>query len=63
MSTRTKYVVAGAGVGIVAWLLLPNWLALLIILGAVGAPVAAYLLLDPAQRRRLHRLGRKQLDR
>lgn len=63
MSTRTKYIVGGAAVGVVAWVLLPNWIALLIILGAIAAPVAGYFLLDPAQRRRLHRMGRRQLDR
>jgi hypothetical protein len=38
----------------------PWWAALLIVL---GVPAAAYLTLDPAQRRRLRRLNRKELGR
>lgn len=63
MSTRTKYVIVGAAGGVALWLLLPAWLALLLIVGVIVAPVAAYLLLDPAQRRRLQRLTRKQIGR
>lgn len=66
MSTRTKYVVAGAAGGVMAlWLLslLPTWLALLFIVGVVAGPAAAYLLLAPPQRRRLQRLTRKQIGR
>ncbi len=63
MSGRTKYVVAGAAGGIIAWWLLPGWFALLIILGIVAVPVAGYLLLDPSQRRRLKRITRKQIGR
>ncbi len=36
------------------------WAALLIV---VGIPAAAYLTLDPAQRRRLRRVTRKELGR
>jgi hypothetical protein len=39
---------------------LPNWIALLLI---VGIPVGAYLMLDPSQRRRLKRAGRRELGR
>lgn len=63
MSTRTKYVMVGAAGGVIALWLLPWWLALLLIAGVIGAPVATYLLLDPAQRRRLQRLTRKQIGR
>ncbi|MFD3453114.1 hypothetical protein ACFWVC_13150 [Streptomyces sp. NPDC058691] len=64
MSNRAKYVIGGLAVGLVAfWVLaafLPNWIALLIVL---GVPAAAYLTLDPSQRRRLRRAGRKQIGR
>ena len=38
----------------------PFWANLLIVL---GIPTAAYLALDPSQRRRLRRTGRKELGR
>lgn len=63
MTARTTYILAGAAGGIIAWMLLPGWLALLIVLGVIAAPVAAYLLLDPQQRRRLHRIRQRQLRR
>ena len=63
MSRRTMYIVGGVGAAIVAWWLLPTWLALLIILGVVVAPVVGYFMLDPSQRRRLRRITRKQLGR
>jgi hypothetical protein len=61
MSKRAKYAVGGVAVGIILlWIFLPTWIALLII---VGVPVAAYLTLDPSQRRRLRRAGRKEIGR
>ncbi|GGV64391.1 MULTISPECIES: hypothetical protein [Streptomyces] len=60
MSNKAK-IAAG---GVVAWLVLmiwlPWWAALLIVL---GVPAAAYLALDPGQRRRLRRVTRKELGR
>lgn len=52
----------GAAIGIVLLILLPFpfWANLLIVL---GIPTAAYLALDPSQRRRLRRVGRKELGR
>jgi hypothetical protein len=63
MSPRTKYVIAGLVVGLIALWILPNWLAVLIIIGLLAAPVVAYLLLDPSQRRRVRQVGRKQIGR
>jgi hypothetical protein len=60
MSTGTKYLLGYAAAAILAWILLPNMLALLII---VGLPVVGYLMLDPSQRRRLKRVGRKEIGR
>ncbi len=54
----TKYVLGYAALAIVAWILLPNLIALLLI---VGVPVAGYLMLDPSQRRRLKQAGRREL--
>jgi hypothetical protein len=63
MSARTKYVIAGLVVGLIALWILPTWLAVLIIIGLLAAPVVAYLLLDPSQRRRVRQVGRKQIGR
>ncbi len=60
MSTGTKYLLGGAAAAIIAFILLPNWIALLLI---VGVPVAGYLMLDPSQRRRLRQAGRKEIGR
>ncbi|MEU1038482.1 hypothetical protein ACFYP4_17240 [Streptomyces sp. NPDC005551] len=65
MSKRAKVVAGGVGIGIVLLILLPAvgvpwWIAFLIVL---GIPAAAYLTLDPSQRRRLRRAGRKELGR
>lgn len=62
MSGKNPLVLLGGGL-VAFWLLnllLPFWLVLLLV---VGIPVAGYLMLDPSQRRRLLRTGRKQLGR
>jgi Flp pilus assembly protein TadB len=63
MSGRTVLLAAGGGV-VAVWLLnllLPLWLAVLVV---VGVPVAGYLMLDPSQRRRLRRqVGRREIGR
>lgn len=56
----SKYLLGYAALAIVAWVLLPNLIALLLI---VGVPVAGYLMLDPSQRRRLKGAGRGELGR
>ncbi|WP_106399634.1 hypothetical protein [Actinocorallia populi] len=61
MSPRTKIVLAGGAAAVVLWLILPNLLATLVILGLIAVPVAAYLLLDPSQRSRVRAQGRKRL--
>ncbi|GAB2927769.1 hypothetical protein [Streptomyces mayteni] len=58
MSRGAKVAVGAVGVGLLLWILTNFWIALLVM---VGVPAAAYLLLDPAQRRRLRRVGRKEL--
>jgi hypothetical protein len=47
-------------VGLILLIWLPWWAAFLIVL---GVPAAAYLALDPSQRRRLRRVTRKELGR
>ncbi|MFE7318380.1 hypothetical protein ACFU7T_35575 [Streptomyces sp. NPDC057555] len=58
MSTQAKVAIGGVAVGVVLLWLLPFWAAVLVM---VGIPAVAYLTLDPSQRRRLRRAGRKQL--
>jgi len=60
MSNRTKVIAGGVVVGLVLLWWLPWWVTFLII---VGVPVAAYLTLDPSQRRRLRRASRRQIGR
>lgn len=58
MSTRAKIAVGGVAVGLFLMIWLPWWAALLIVL---GIPTAAYMALDPQQRRRLRRVSRREL--
>ncbi|WP_225833168.1 hypothetical protein [Streptomyces sp. NK08204] len=61
MSKNAKIAAGGVAVGLVLWLVgLPWWVVFLVL---VGVPAAGYLALDPSQRRRLRRLGRKELGR
>lgn len=60
MSNRAKIAVGGVAVGLFLLIWLPWWATLLIV---VGVPAAAYLTLDPGQRRRLRRISRNQLGR
>ncbi|MEW2074791.1 hypothetical protein ACFZAG_24180 [Streptomyces sp. NPDC012403] len=60
MSKNAKIAAGGVAAGLILFFWLPWWAALLIVL---GVPAAAYLALDPAQRRRLRRVSRKELGR
>ncbi|MCE7079297.1 hypothetical protein [Streptomyces sp. ST2-7A] len=60
MSTGGKIAVGGVVAGLFLWWLTNFWIAALVIF---GVPAAAYLLLDPSQRRRLRRTSRKELGR
>lgn len=61
MSTRTKYIIGGVAVGLVALFILPGWLKVLIILSVIALPVVGYLMLDPTQRRKVRGHARKRL--
>ncbi|MQA77165.1 MAG: hypothetical protein GEV10_01560 [Streptosporangiales bacterium] len=61
MPKKAWYIIGGVGGAIVAWWLLPNWIAVLIIAAVIAAPVVGYFMLDPSQRKRLHRVRRKQI--
>ncbi|MFP3986435.1 hypothetical protein U9R90_02815 [Streptomyces sp. E11-3] len=58
MSNTAKIAVGGVALGLFLWIWLPFWAVLLIV---VGVPAAAYMTLDPSQRRRLRRVSRKEI--
>ncbi|WP_369211656.1 hypothetical protein [Streptomyces flavofungini] len=58
MSKNAKIAAGGVAAGIILMFWVPWWAALLIVL---GVPAAAYLTLDPGQRRRLRRVTRKEI--
>ncbi|MEU6997172.1 hypothetical protein [Nonomuraea sp. NPDC046570] len=60
MSPIQKYAI-GAGAAVLLSLIFfgTGLITLLVVLGVVGAPVAAYLMLDPSQRERLKRARRR----
>ncbi len=60
MSRGAKIGIAALGAGLLLWILTNFWIAALV---TVGIPVAAYLTLDRSQRRRLRRVGRRELGR
>ncbi|WP_329459638.1 hypothetical protein [Streptomyces sp. NBC_01497] len=60
MSTRAKIAVGGVAVGLVLWILTSFWIAVIVM---VGVPAVAYLALDSSQRKRLRRLGKKEIGR
>lgn len=63
MTNRTKYAVVGVVVGLILLAILPWWIGAVVILAAIGIPTAAYLMLDPSQRRRLRNLNRRGIGR
>lgn len=62
MSNRAWWIAGGLIIALLGWILLPHWVALVIVVALIGAPIAGYLMLDPQQRRRLRRIReRRQL--
>ena len=63
MSGRMKIAIGGIIIGLILLLINPL-IGVLVIAAAIAVPVAAYLMLDPSQRRRLKNIQRrKQIDR
>ncbi|MCP3818796.1 hypothetical protein [Streptomyces sp. A3M-1-3] len=60
MSKSAKVATGGVVVGVALIWVIGFWPALLVM---IGVPVAAYLLLDSSQRRRLRRVTRKEIGR
>lgn len=63
MSGRMKIAIGGIIIGLILLFINPV-IGVLVIAAAIAVPVAAYLMLDPSQRRRLKNIQRrKQIDR
>jgi len=60
LSGRMKLAIAGIVLGLILFLVSP-WLAIAVIVLAIGIPVGMYLALDPSQRRRLKGIRRRQI--
>jgi hypothetical protein len=60
MTPHTKWAIAGIILGLILFIVSP-WLAIGVILLAIAVPAAAYLMLDPSQRRRLREIRRRQI--
>jgi ABC-type bacteriocin/lantibiotic exporter with double-glycine peptidase domain len=59
VSGHMKFAIAGVIIGLILFIVSP-WLALAVIAAAIILPAAAYLMLDPAQRRRLREVQRRK---
>lgn len=59
MSGRMKFAIAGIIVGLILFIVSP-WLAIGVIILAIGIPTGMYLMLDPSQRRRLKDIRRRR---
>ena len=59
MTPHMKWGIAGIIVGLILLIINP-WVAAVVILAALAIPTAAYLMLDPSQRRRYRELRRRQ---
>ena len=53
MTNHLKFAIGGIIIGLILLVVLPAWAVVLIIAAAIALPAAAYLMLDPSQRRRL----------
>jgi Flp pilus assembly protein TadB len=62
MTPHLKWAIAGIVVGLILFIISP-WVALGVIVLAVGIPTTAWLMLDSSQRRRFREIRRRQLNR
>ena len=59
MTPHMKYGIAGVVIGLILFIVSP-WLAIAVIMPAIGHPRRLYLMLDPSQRRRLKDIRRRR---
>jgi hypothetical protein len=60
MTPHTKWSIAGIVLGLILLIWLPWWATAGIVVLAIGIPAAAYLSLDPSQRRRYREIRRRR---
>jgi Flp pilus assembly protein TadB len=60
MTPHVKFAIAGVVIGLILWIISP-WLALGVIVLAIGAPLVAWRMLDESQRRRIKEMRRRQI--
>jgi hypothetical protein len=60
MTPHTKWSIAGIVLGLILLIWLPWWAVAGIVVLAIGIPAAAYLSLDPSQRRRYREIRRRK---
>ena len=60
MTPHVKWSIAGIVLGLILLAVFPWWVTAGIVVLAIGIPAAAYLSLDPSQRRRYRELRRRK---
>jgi hypothetical protein len=60
MTPHAKWSIVGIVLGLILLIWLPWWVTAGIVVLAVGIPAAAYLSLDPSQRRRYREIRRRK---
>jgi len=60
MTPHMKWSIAGIVLGLILLIVFPWWVTAGIIVLAIGIPAAAYLSLDPSQRRRYREIRRRK---
>jgi hypothetical protein len=60
MTPHTKWSIAGIVLGLILLIWLPWWATAGIVILAIGIPAAAYMSLDPSQRRRYREIRRRR---
>jgi hypothetical protein len=60
MTPHMKWSIAGIVLGLILLIVFPWWVTAGIVVLAIGIPAAAYLTLDPSQRRRYREIRRRK---
>ncbi len=60
MTPHMKWSIAGIVLGLILLIVFPWWVTAGIVVLAIGIPTAAYLTLDPSQRRRYREIRRRR---
>ena len=60
MTPHTKWSIAGIVLGLILLIVFPWWVTAGIVVLAIGIPAAAYMSLDPSQRRRYREIRRRK---